>query len=121
MRSTMKPPDLRRMAMAIAGLVATGLLASMMLRSPAPEPVVAPAPPAPQPPPATAAAQTDPAPAPPSADGLRLFGLLGLGAVIASPEGRQSFVAIGREVRPGLRLAKIEQNHVVLASAGGEI
>jgi general secretion pathway protein C len=52
---------------------------------------------------------------------LRLFGLLGRGAVIALPDGRQSFFAVDREVRPGLKVARIEQNHVVLTSTGGEV
>jgi type II secretion system protein C len=79
-------------------------------------PTPAPAPLAAAPPPAA------PAPAaPPSAEGLRLFGLLGGGAIIATQDGAQRFVAIGREVRPGLRVARIEAQHVVLASTGGEV
>jgi general secretion pathway protein C len=76
---------------------------------------------APQPPsPAPAPPSSPPAPAP-SAEGLRLHGLLGGGAIIATADGRQRFVAIGREVAPGLRVARIEQNHVILASPGGEL
>ncbi|WP_114954499.1 hypothetical protein [Sphingosinicella terrae] len=82
-------------------------------------PPVAPPPP-PQPlPPAPLPAAT-PAPAP-TADGLRLHGLLGRGAIIGDSRGRQSFFAIGREIRPGLRVARIEQSHVVLAAAGAEL
>ena len=63
-----------------------------------------------------------PTPAPaPSADGLRLFGLLGRGAIIALPDGSQRFVRVGRDVLPGLSVARIEQHHVILASAGGEM
>ena len=119
MRSTTKLPELRRAGIAGGALAATGLLALLLVRTdPAgprlPPPAPAPAPiPAPSPVPAV--------PAPPNADGLRLFGLLGRGAVIALPDGRQSFFAIDREVRPGLKIARIEQNHVVLASAGGEV
>jgi type II secretory pathway component PulC len=58
---------------------------------------------------------------PPSAAGLRLHGLLGRGAILALADGRQRFVAIGREAAPGLRVARIESQAVILASAGGEL
>src|SRR5687767_5659055 len=101
MLSTMKPHELR-LAGLVAGAVAlAGLLLYLLLRSPAT--IEAPAVPAaaPQlPPPAPAPPSPPPAPAP-SAEGLRLHGLLGGGAIIAFADGRQRFVAIGREVAPG--------------------
>lgn len=80
------------------------------------QPVVAAAAPPPPPP--------VPAPAPlPAADPgqLRLFGILGRGAVIAGADGNQRYVPLGREVAPGLRLVRLEVRHAVLAVAGGEI
>ena len=122
MRSTMKRPDLPRPAVAGGALAAVGLLAFLLIRPSSQEaPLEAPdAAPAPLPPP-VAPAPAAPAPAAPNANGLRLFGLLGRGAIIALPDGRQSFFAIDREVLPGLKVARIEQKHVVLASAGGEL
>ena len=76
-----------------------------------PPPAAAPAPP---PPPEAARVA-------PSAEGLRLVGLLGRGAIIALPDGSQRFVQVGRDIVPGLRVARIEQHHVILASAGGEL
>ena len=37
------------------------------------------------------------------------------------PTAASASSPIGREVAPGLRVARIEQNHVILASAGGEL
>src|SRR5262245_330406 len=105
MLSTMKPHERRLAALAGLGLALAGLLAFQLLGSS--DPVAPPAAPvaAVQPPP-TPPAPPAPPPAPaPSADGLRLFGLLGSGAIIAMPDGRQRFVAIGREVVPGLTVA----------------
>ena len=48
-------------------------------------------------------------PPPPSAAGLKLHGLLGRGAILALADGRQRFFAIGREVAPGLTVARIER------------
>jgi type II secretion system protein C len=119
MLSTTKRPDLRRWALAGGGLAPAGLLALLMLREPGTVPTPAPLPPLPPPP--IAPAPVQPSIPAPNADGLRLFGLLGRGAVIGLADGRQSFFAIGREIRPGLKVARIEQNHVVLASDGGEV
>ena len=120
MLSMMKPHELR-LAGLIAGAVAlAGLLAYLLLRPPAT--LEAPAAPAavPEPPPAVQAAPSPPPASAPSAEGLRLHGLLGGGAIIAAADGRQRFFAVGREVAPGLRVARIELNHVILASPGGE-
>ena len=121
MLSTMKPHELR-LAGLVAGAVAlAALLFYLLLRPPAT--IETPAVPAAAPrlpPPAPAPPAPPPAPAP-SAEGLSLHGLLGGGAIIAAADGRQRFVAIGREVAPGLRVARIEQNHVILASPGGEL
>lgn len=123
MRSTMKRLEPRPLALASAALFLAVLLALMLFRSGTSGDAAAP-PPAPPSPVAVAAIATpapEPLPPPPSAEGLRLYGLLGLGAIIGFPDGRQSFIAVGRDVRPGLRVARIEQQTVILASAGGEI
>lgn len=52
---------------------------------------------------------------------LRLFGLLSRGAVIGMADGTQRFVPIGREIVPGVILARVEVHHAVLNAAGGEI
>lgn len=117
----MKPLELRRAGLAAGALALVFMLAWLLLRPagigalPEPPPVPAPAPPAVRPEPAP------PQPPPPSAAGVRLYGLLGRGAIIGLPDGRQRLVAIGREVVPGLRVARIEQHSVILASAGGEL
>ena len=72
-------------------------------------------------PPEIAEPAAPPPPPPPTAAGLRLHGLLGRGAIIASADGGQRFFAIGREVAPGLSVARIEPQAVILASAGGEL
>ena len=110
------------------------LLATLALRGggdgalppgPVAAPVIAPAMGAPR------AAMPVPAPAPvavaapavPAADlsQLRLYGLLASGAVIGLGNGGQRLVPVGREALPGLTLVRIEQNHAVFQSAGGEI
>ena len=86
-----------------------------------PTPPPLPAPPAFAPPPAVPAV---PAPAPQaaaSAEGLRLHGVLGAGAVIADANGGQRFVTIGRDVAPGLALEQIGIDHVMLRSGAGLI
>jgi type II secretory pathway component PulC len=65
-------------------------------------------------------------PAPPPApvadiSGLRLHGLLASGAVIGFANGQQRLVMVGRDALPGLTLRRIEQNHAVFDSAGGEM
>lgn len=57
----------------------------------------------------------------PSTDGLRLFGLLGAGAVFGLRDGRQRWVAAGREVLPGLRLEEVRQTEAILVSSAGRI
>jgi general secretion pathway protein C len=42
------------------------------------------------------------------------------GAVIAMPDGVQRAFAIGQEIAPGVRLATIDLDHVMLAAAGAE-
>jgi type II secretion system protein C len=82
-----------------------------------------PPPAAPAVPPAARVAAAAPAPAPapaPDLSGLRLHGLLASGAIIGFTDGGQRLVPIGREALPGLVLRRIEQQHAVLASAGGE-
>jgi general secretion pathway protein C len=66
-----------------------------------------------------AAPEATPAPAP-SLDGLRLHGLLGGGAIIAFPDGRQRFVRLGSNVLPGLRLDRIEPDGAYLRADAGE-
>jgi len=108
-----------RRLLAAAGLVALLLALSLWPRQGPP------APPAPPTAPAAPVAmpQPDPAPAPPPTpdlSGLRLHGLLASGAILGFADGSQRLVPVGREALPGLVLARIEQNHAVLASAGGE-
>lgn len=112
-------------------LLAIILLVSLLLRGggggspPPPRPdrtalVSAPAPILAAPP----AVPTAPAPPPvPAADPsqLRLYGLLASGAVIGDASGGQRLVPVGREVSPGLTLARIEQSHAILQGASGEI
>jgi type II secretory pathway component PulC len=111
-------------------LLAIVVLVSLLLRggggaepvlpvNPAPPPASVAAP-APAPVPIVAA----PAPAPmPVADTsqLRLHGLLASGAVISTGNGGQRLVPVGREALPGLTLVRVEQNHAIFQSAGGEI
>jgi hypothetical protein len=90
-------------------------------------PVVAPAPVAPPPvtvaPVAAPVAATPVAPPLPAADlsQLRLYGLLASGAVVGYANGGQRLIPVGREALPGLTLVRIEQNHAVFQSAGGEV
>jgi len=121
MLSTMKRHELRLAGLVAGAVTLAGLLAYLLLRPPAT--IEAPLPPAAVPPALSApsAPPSPPAAPPPSAEGLSLHGLLGGGAIIAAADGRQRFVAIGREVTPGLRVVRIEQNHVILASPGGEL
>jgi type II secretory pathway component PulC len=93
-------------------------------------PVASVAPPSPPtyatPPPPPAAIPVAMAPAPPpvaTADvsQLKLYGLLASGAVIGYANGGQRLVAVGREALPGLTLVRVEQNHAVFQSAGGEV
>lgn len=108
-----------RWLLAAAGLLLLGLLGYLLRGDPPPDAPVAaraplarpPAPPPPPPLPATPA---------PDASGLRLYGLLATGAILGFADGSQRFVSVGREALPGLTLRRIEQNHAILASAGGE-
>jgi general secretion pathway protein C len=120
MHWTMKPPEFGRPAIAAIGLGLAGVAVAAWLLSPGPPPAPEAPPPSPPPARATVAAAAAVA-APPSAEGLRLFGLLGGGAIIGFPDGRQRFVAVGRDVQPGLRVERVEQQFVVLGSAGGEV
>jgi general secretion pathway protein C len=52
---------------------------------------------------------------------LRLYGLLASGAVIGTGNGGQRLVPVGREALPGLVLVRVEQQHAVFQSAGGEV
>jgi general secretion pathway protein C len=73
--------------------------------------------------PPTVAAPPPPLAVPPAADlsQLRLFGVLGSGAVIGMADGSQRFVAVGLEVVPGVALRRIEVHHALLATAAGEV
>jgi hypothetical protein len=52
---------------------------------------------------------------------LRLFGLLSRGAVIGMPDGNQRFVAIGREILPGVTLKSVQVHHAFLSTPSGEV
>jgi membrane-associated protease RseP (regulator of RpoE activity) len=79
-----------------------------------PAPAVA----APQPIPVVQAPPPAAAPAAPAglADGLILHGVMAGGAVIGFPDGSQRYVAIGREVMPGLRLQGVQLRAAILAA-----
>jgi hypothetical protein len=68
-----------------------------------------------------AAAPAAPATSAATPEGLRLFGLLGSGAIIGLPDGSQRLVRIGREVLPSLTLVEVRQHNVLLRSATGDI
>lgn len=74
-------------------------------------------------PPPPVVAMPPPVVAAPAADvsQLRLFGLLGSGAVIGMADGSQRFVPLGREIVPGVTLRRVEIRHAVLATASGEV
>ena len=116
----MRRPDAKRAGLA-AGAAGLAVLIGLLTLRPAAEAPLPPPTPLAAPVIAQRAPAPTPAPAPPSAAGLRLYGLLGRGAVIASADGQQRFFALGREVAPGLRLARIEPQAAILASAGGEL
>jgi hypothetical protein len=52
---------------------------------------------------------------------LRLYGVMGGGAVIGMADGTQRFVAVGREIVPGVTLRRVEVHHAVLATQIGEV
>jgi pyruvate/2-oxoglutarate dehydrogenase complex dihydrolipoamide acyltransferase (E2) component len=116
--TSLSPRDLR--ALGLGGAVILVLIAWLLLRGGEP------APPAPAPPqvtqPAEAPAPPPPAPAAsaPDLSRLRLYGLMGSGAVIGMADGSQRYVPVGREVLPGVTLARIELHAAVLSGAGGE-
>jgi type II secretion system protein C len=104
-----------------AGAGVLALAAALLLMRPETPPAPAPPPPLPQAAaPSQMAEAAPPAAMPaPSTEGLKLHGLLGAGAVIALPDGRQRWVRVGGDVLPGLRLEEVRQNLAVLASSGG--
>ena len=124
MPSTTKRLEPKRLALAGAAAGLAAVLVLQLLASnaePRPAPALPPPPSAATPPPPTPPAlMVEPQAAAPSAEGLRLYGLLGGGAIIALPDGKQRWVALGREVLPGLRVERIAQHHVVLVAASGE-
>jgi general secretion pathway protein C len=112
----------------VAILLVIIVLVSLLLRGGgggAPTPLEGPVTPTASPAPVAAPLPVAAAPAPvaPPADltQLRLHGLLASGAVISAGNGGQRLVPVGREAVPGLTLVRIEQNHAVFQSAGGEV
>ena len=65
--------------------------------------------------------QAPPVAPPADASTLRLYGVLGGGAIIGLADGSQRYVPLGREVLPGLRLVRVEVRHAVLDSGGAEV
>ena len=116
----MRRPEPRTLIVAGGAFALALPLALILLPGENPDRAAA-APVLPPSPPEIAEPAAPPPPSPPSAAGLRLHGLLGRGAIIALADGRQRFFAIGREVAPGLTVARIEPQAVILASAGGEL
>ena len=49
-------------------------------------------------------------------EGLVLHGVMAGGAVIGFPDGSQRYIAIGRDVMPGLRLQAVQLRQAILAS-----
>ena len=120
MRSTMKAVD-RRRAIAAAACVAVAVAAAFALHWSRPEPGV---PAESRPVMREAAIEAQPAPPPeptPSADGLKLYGLLSRGAVIGGAGVGQRFVPIGREVVPGLTLREVRQHQAILVHSAGTV
>ena len=67
------------------------------------------------------AAGAAPATAAPAVGGLKLFGVRsgrGGSAIIAGPDGRQAAFRIGEDVAPGVTLAGVAADHVVLVASG---
>jgi type II secretory pathway component PulC len=116
----MRRPEPRTLLIAGGAFALALPLALILLPGDTPDRAAA-APVLPPSPPAIAEPAAPPPPPPPSAAGLKLHGLLGRGAIIALADGRQRFFAIGREVAPGLSVARIEPHAVILASDGGEL
>src|SRR5688572_1021884 len=116
----MRRPEPRPLLIAGGAFALALPLALILLPGETPDRAAA-APVLPPSPPAIAEPAAPPPPPPPSAAGLKLHGLLGRGATIALADGRQRFFAIGREVAPGLSVARIEPHAVILASDGGEL
>lgn len=79
-------------------------------------PAAAGQPPAPAPAPVVAAPAAPPAAAA-TPEGLRLHGVTGAGAIIGYADGSQRYVALGRELLPGLRLQGLRVRHIVLGTA----
>jgi S1-C subfamily serine protease len=52
---------------------------------------------------------------------LVLSGVMGSGAILTFPDGKQRAVPIGREIVPGLTLKSVGIGHAILASAGGDM
>lgn len=75
----------------------------------APAPAAQPAPAAEAPAPASAPAAATP-------EGLTLHGVMASGAVIGFADGSQVYVAVGRDVMPGLRLEAVRLHHAILAA-----
>lgn len=82
----------------------------------APSPA-APAAPMPVPIPVVTAAPATAAAAGGAPEGLRLYGVTGRGAIIGLPDGSQRYVAIGRDVVPGLRLQAVRLHHALMGNA----
>lgn len=117
MRSTTKRPEPRSTALALGLALPAGLTALFLYRADPPdavprlpEPALAP----------QVVSSALPEPAPPSTDGLELRGVLGSGAIIATPAGER-LVAIGRDVVPGLRLQQVGLHRAVLVWSAGTV
>jgi len=112
-------PEFGDRRLLIGGGAVIALLALVLLfgssGDEAPAPV---APPAPQQSVApVASAPTAPAASP---EGLRLYGVTGMRAIIGLAGGGQRLVAVGREVVPGLLLAAVRIDHAILRSSSGD-
>jgi general secretion pathway protein C len=111
-----------RRALTGGGLVIAALLAYLLLwrGDPDPQPAEPPSQVATSPTPPPAVPQAAPVAPPADAAQLRLYGVLGGGAIIGLADGSQRYVPLGREVLPGLILKRLEVHHAVLDSGGTE-
>jgi len=124
MRSMTRLPEARRRGLIIGGAAVALAALLMVTLARRDAPVVAPSPLPALPTAAARAPQVEAAPAAapaPSADGLRLYGVAGAGAIIGVSTGAQRLVAVGRDVLPGLRLEQVHIDHALLRSSAGTV
>lgn len=116
-------PELGDRRLLIGGGAVIGLLFLVLLfGSGGDEPLPPVAAPALPPPPVESVVPIAATPAAPAASpqGLKLYGLTGMGAIIGPDGGDQRLIVVGREVIPGVLLAAVRIDHAVLRSSSGD-